>query len=188
MDFPEPPIAPIYPLRCPRFSPCFPISVSVRPSLDRAPRGRVSRRCLTSRFANAGQPIRLAGANRRAWHPHGKRDDEPGRIEGPPPLILLSQNRQRPHTRPSRAFTIREGGWERSTFNVQLSTSMCPEWHARPSRPPRSGRVGNLVSRISHLASGWAGCPSSQPPVPCSLFLAPGRAGDLASCFLNLEF
>ncbi len=75
---------------------------STHPSPNRAPRGRVSRRCLASRFANAGQPIRLAGANRRAWHPHGKRDEKPGRKEGPPPLILLSLHRQRRHARHTR--------------------------------------------------------------------------------------
>ena len=89
-----------------------------RPSPNRAPRGRVSRRCLASRFANAGRPIRLAGANRRAWHPHGEHDEEPGRSEGPPSLMLLFQNRQRRHARPSRpprsgwagVFVLRSSG------------------------------------------------------------------------------
>ncbi len=65
------------------------------------------------------------------------------------------------HARPSRPFTTREGGWKRSTFNFQLSTSRCLEWHARLSRPPRSGwaeesAICNLQSAIrnSQFAMG----------------------------------
>ena len=70
---------------------------STRPFPNSAPRGRVSRRCLASRFANAGRPIRHAGANRRAWHPHGKRDDEPGRDQVPKPATIEPPAPHRAH-------------------------------------------------------------------------------------------
>ncbi len=134
----------------------FDVPISTRPSPNRAPRGRVSRRCLASRFAKAGQPIRLAGANRRAWHPHGKRDEEPGRIEGPPPLILLSKNRQRRHARPSCPSApdgkgpprapCAQGGWRilhlaswirrggRAGDNIPVQATTTGRWKQQPPR------------------------------------------------------